>query len=452
MEGFSDLLPMAKVLVIGAGVMGLAAAWQSLRDGHQVDLIEAAPEPGGMAAHFDFDGDSIERFYHFVCKTDFPTFELLRELGLEDRLRWRPTSMGFYTDGRLHPWGNPVALLRLPNAPLLSKLRYGLLAFVSTRRNSWAELENVSAKDWIIRWCGEDAYRRFWKTLLEFKFYEHADNISAAWIWTRIRRIGRSRSSIMQEELGYIDGGSQTLIDALVQAIEQQGGRIHLGSPVQFVTTKDNGVTGAETTSRHFAADHVISTSPTPYVADMIPDLPEDWKARYRSIQNIGVICVIFKLRRPVTEHFWVNVCIPDLTIPGVVELTNLRKEIGSSIVYIPYYMPTTNEKFFWPDEHLVAEGFGCLLRLNPNLAASDILATRVARLRHGQPVCEPGFASKIPPVQTPIRGLQVADTCFYYPEDRGIAESVRLGRSMARNIPRPAHAAAPTPHVESAV
>ncbi len=452
MEGFSDLLPMAKVLVIGAGVMGLAAAWQSLRDGHQVDLIEAAPEPGGMAAHFDFDGDSIERFYHFVCKTDFPTFELLRELGLEDRLRWRPTSMGFYTDGRLHPWGNPVALLRLPNAPLLSKLRYGLLAFVSTRRNSWAELENVSAKDWIIRWCGEDAYRRFWKTLLEFKFYEHADNISAAWIWTRIRRIGRSRSSIMQEELGYIDGGSQTLIDALVQAIEQQGGRIHLGSPVQFVTTKDNGVTGAETTSRHFAADHVISTSPTPYVADMIPDLPEDWKARYRSIQNIGVICVIFKLRRPVTEHFWVNVCIPDLTIPGVVELTNLRKEIGSSIVYIPYYMPTTNEKFFWPDEHLVAEGFGCLLRLNPNLAASDILATRVARLRHGQPVCEPGFASKIPPVQTPIRGLQVADTCFYYPEDRGIAESVRLGRSMAHNIPRPAHAAAPTPHVESAV
>lgn len=432
--------------------MGLAAAWQSLRDGHQVDLIEAAPEPGGMAAHFDFDGDSIERFYHFVCKTDFPTFELLRELGLEDRLRWRPTSMGFYTDGRLHPWGNPVALLRLPNAPLLSKLRYGLLAFVSTRRNSWAELENVSAKDWIIRWCGEDAYRRFWKTLLEFKFYEHADNISAAWIWTRIRRIGRSRSSIMQEELGYIDGGSQTLIDALVQAIEQQGGRIHLGSPVQFVTTKDNGVTGAETTSRHFAADHVISTSPTPYVADMIPDLPEDWKARYRSIQNIGVICVIFKLRRPVTEHFWVNVCIPDLTIPGVVELTNLRKEIGSSIVYIPYYMPTTNEKFFWPDEHLVAEGFGCLLRLNPNLAASDILATRVARLRHGQPVCEPGFASKIPPVQTPIRGLQVADTCFYYPEDRGIAESVRLGRSMAHNIPRPAHAAAPTPHVESAV
>jgi hypothetical protein len=35
----------------------------------------------------------------------------------------------------------------------------------------------------------------------------------------------------------------------------------------------------------------------------------------------------------------------------------------------------------------------------------------------------------------TPIAGLQIADICFYYPEDRGIAESVRLGRDMARAI-----------------
>ena len=37
-----------------------------------------------------------------------------------------------------------------------------------------------------------------------------------------------------------------------------------------------------------------------------------------------------------------------------------------------------------------------------------------------------------IPPVQTPVSGLQVADTCFYYPEDRGISESVRYGKMMA--------------------
>jgi hypothetical protein len=73
-----------------------------------------------------------------------------------------------------------------------------------------------------------------------------------------------------------------------------------------------------------------------------------------------------------------------------------------------------------------------------------DIVATKVARIRHGQPICEPGFLAKIPPVQTPIAGLQIADTCFYYPEDRGIAESVRVGAAMAESITsgKPVHTA----------
>ncbi|MGC1922114.1 MAG: FAD-dependent oxidoreductase, partial [Acidobacteriaceae bacterium] len=54
---------MPKVVVIGAGVMGLAAAFQALLDGYEFDILEASTEPGGMAAHFDFGGISIERFY-----------------------------------------------------------------------------------------------------------------------------------------------------------------------------------------------------------------------------------------------------------------------------------------------------------------------------------------------------------------------------------------------------
>ena len=40
-----------------------------------------------------------------------------------------------------------------------------------------------------------------------------------------------------------------------------------------------------------------------------------------------------------------------------------------------------------------------------------------------------------LPPVETPIGGLQIADTCFYYPEDRGISESVRFGKMMAERV-----------------
>jgi protoporphyrinogen oxidase len=429
---------MARVVVVGAGAMGLAAAYQAAKNGHDVDLIEAAPEPGGMAGHFNFDGVSIERFYHFVCKTDYPTFELLKELGLEDAMQWRATSMGIVMGGRLHDWGDPLSLLRFPHLSFWQKLRYGLFALVSVRRNKWPAIENENARTWITRWCGEGVYRRLWKPLFDYKFYEYADNISALWIWTRIRRIGRSRKSMMQEELGYIDGGSITLVNALMKGIGQIGGRVRLGEPALEIAGDNGRVTGVRTAKAFYAADAVICTSPTPLVAALVPGLPDDWKQRYNAIHNIGVICVIFKLRRSVSPHFWVNVSESDIPIPGFIEFSNLRNTGSDIVVYVPYYMPVTHEKFSWPEDKLIGEAFNCLRRANPELTTADIRATKVARLRYGQPICEPNFATKIPPVQTPIAGLQIADTCYYYPEDRGIAESVRLGRQMAEAVENP--------------
>jgi protoporphyrinogen oxidase len=428
---------MSRLVVVGAGAMGLAAAYHALKAGHSVDVLEAASEPGGMAAHFDFDGLSIERFYHFVCKSDHATFELMQELGLGDRMRWRTTSMGYFIGGRLHPWGDPVSLLSFPDINVLSRLRYGLFAFVSTRRKRWDAIENESARSWITRWCGREVFDRLWKPLFDLKFYEYADDISAAWVWTRIKRVGRSRRSLFQEELGYIEGGTQTLVDALCDAIVARGGRIHTGCAVRKVTSNAGRVTGVDTSQRFFPADAVICTVPTPLVSQMVPDLPDESKAKYRAIRNIGVCCIVFKLKRSVTPHFWVNVSDPEIAIPGFIEFSNLRP-VGDTVVYVPYYMPVDHPKFRWPDQALHDEAFGYLQRVNPALSQGHILASRVARLRYAQPICEPGFAAKIPPLQTPLAGLQIADTCFYYPEDRGISESVRFGKIMADALARP--------------
>jgi protoporphyrinogen oxidase len=343
--------------------------------------------------------------------------------------------MGIFTGGRLYDWGNPVALLSFPEIGLLSRLRYALFAFVSVRRNRWDAIETESARSWITRWCGAEVYDRLWRPLLELKFFRHAEDISAAWIWTRIRRIGRSRKSLMQEELGYLDGGSQLLVDTLCSAIRTLGGELRTGSPVLTILADEGRVTGVSTPHGTLAADAVICTVPTPLVSAMIPALPEDWKARYRAIQNMGICCLVFKLRKKLSRHFWINISEPDVAIPGLIEFSNLRPVGGESVVYVPYYMPNDHPKFLWTDEALLSESFSYMNRINPSLTRDDIIASHVARLRYAQPVCEPGFASKIPPIQTPIAGLQVADTCFYYPEDRGVSESARLGREMAAHL-----------------
>jgi protoporphyrinogen oxidase len=427
---------MARIVVLGAGVMGLAAAYRALKLGHEVTVLEAAPEAGGMAAHFDLSGLSIERYYHFICKSDDPTFALLDELGLRDALRWRGTSMAYFMKGALHRWGDPVSLLRFPHLSLMEKLRYGALMFISTRRNSWPALEHTSARDWIERWCGTRVYKTLWKSLFDLKFFEFADPISASWIWTRVRRIGRSRRSLFQEELGYLQGGSETLVAALVAAIERLGGEIRLGVPARRVVVEGGRARGVLTDAGEIGADAVISTVPTPLVPRLVPDLPQDSIAAYQAIANIGVTCVVLKLKRSVTPHFWVNAVDPDLLLPGIIEFSNLRViDSGETVVYAPFYMPVTQARWSQPDEFFVEQAMACVRKLNPALGPEDLIASAVGRLTHAQPICPPGFAASLPPVKTPIAGLQIADTCFYYPEDRGVAESVRLGQDMARAV-----------------
>lgn len=421
-----------RIAVLGAGPMGLAVAYQLARDGHQPVVFEADDRVGGMTASFDFGGMPIERYYHFHCTSDHDFLTVLDELGLGARMRWTETRMGYWFGKRLQAWGNPIALLRFRGLGLMAKIRYGLHAFLCTRRNDWRPLDHVEASSWIRRWVGAEAYETLWRRLFDYKFYDYAGNLSAAWIWSRIRRIGRSRYSLMREKLGYLEGGSSTLLDALHADIQRHGGEVRLSSPVQRIVIEGARVRGVQVGGEHLAFDKVISTVPLPFVPRLAPDLPDTILAKFRALNNIAVVCVIAKLRRAVSANFWVNTNDPDMDIPGIVEYTNLRP-MDAHIVYVPFYMPGEHEHYGDSDDVFADKVRRYLCMINPQLGADDFIDVRVSRYRHAQPICEPGFLDRLPPRRLPVEGLWVADTSHYYPEDRGISESIGFGRAMAR-------------------
>ena len=139
------LIMSERIAVLGAGPMGLAVAYQLARDGHQPVVFEADDRVGGMTASFDFGGMPIERYYHFHCTSDHDFLTVLDELGLGERMRWTETRMGYWFGKRLQPWGNPIALLRFRGLGMMAKIRYGLHAFLCTRRNDWRPLDHVEA-------------------------------------------------------------------------------------------------------------------------------------------------------------------------------------------------------------------------------------------------------------------------------------------------------------------
>ncbi|CAB3666370.1 hypothetical protein LMG1873_00872 [Achromobacter piechaudii] len=414
--------------------MGLAVAYQLALDGHQPVVFEADDRVGGMTATFDFNGLDIERYYHFHCTSDTAFLQVLEELGMAEKMRWVETKMGYWYQNRLQPWGNPIALLKFKGLSLVAKVRYGLHAFLSVKRDDWKPLDRVEATGWIRRWVGAEAYEVLWRRLFDYKFYDYTDNLSAAWIWSRIRRIGRSRYSLFREKLGYLEGGSSTLLQGLANAIRNNGGQIRLKSPASKVVIEDGRVRGIMVGGEMEAFDKVVSTVPLPYVSRLMPDLPQSILDKFNNKKNIAVVCVIAKLKKPVTENFWLNINDPEMDIPGLVEYTNLRP-LGEHIVYVPFYMPGEHPKYSESDEAFISKVKRYLKKINPALSDSDFLDIRASRYRYAQPICEPGYMDGVPDAMLPVDGLWAADTSYYYPEDRGISESIGFGRNLAKRV-----------------
>jgi protoporphyrinogen oxidase len=423
-----------RIAIIGAGVMGLASALDLLEEGHQVTLFEAAPAPGGLAGSFDFGGVRCEKFYHFICGRDRVYFRWLRRLGIHHRLRWRRTRMAVHYAGRLHPFGDPLSLLRFSPLSPLSRIRYGLHVLFAKRQEDWAPLEHVTARDWLVSGSGEESYRVVWEPLLRQKFGAETDSISAAWIWSRIHRLASSRDRMFREWLGFLDGGSGVFIQALVEAVRAKGGMVNCRAPVERILMDGARVGGLAACGKEHAVEALISTVPLPLLARIGSELPPHYLSAALGLGNIGVRCLLLKLRAPFSPYFWINANDNALPLCGLVEYTNLNPADrfgGYHFVYSPLYLPSTDKEYGLSPDVVLQETLSSLVQMNPRFDPASIVDFRVFREPFAQPVCPVGFTSKLAPIRTPVANLVAADTTHLLPHDRSISDSLALAERL---------------------
>ncbi len=413
--------------------MGLAAALDLLEEGHEVEVFEAAERPGGLAGSFDFGSVRAEKFYHFLCGCDRVYLRWLRRLGLANRLRWRRTGMAVFRDERLHPFGDPLSLLRFSPLSPWSRLRYGLHVLSAKRRSEWRELENVSARDWLLEGAGEEAYRVVWEPLLRQKFADETKSLSAAWIWSRIHRLASSRNRLFQEWLGFLEGGTDAFVEALVAAISAKGGKLHCGSPIERLYIEGSRALGARASSRDHEADAFVSTMPLSFLLRVAPGLPPEYHAQAVALGNVGVRCIVMKMTRPLTPYFWINVN-DELPVCGLIEYTNLNPPASfesRTLVYSPLYVPATHPRYRASESEVLDETLESIARIVPEFDRGTVLDYRVFREPFAQPLCPVGFTSRLAPLRTPVANLVAADTTHLLPHDRSISDSLALAARL---------------------
>ena len=168
----------------------------------------------------------------------------------------------------------------------------------------------------------------------------------------------------------------------------------------------------------------------------MAPNLPPHYQERLEKIGFIGVVCVVLRLRHSVTENYWLNINDPRIPYNGFIEYTNLNPTMtgdGSSIVYVPFYMPTSHRRFSFSDEQHIRDAVASLAVVNRRASADWVIDAAVSRDPYAQVICDTGFRLRAPEHRTPVDGLYLIESSQLYPSDRTISGTLESGDERRR-------------------
>lgn len=437
-EGGAGARP--RVVVIGGGFTGLTAAWELAQRGAAVTVLEADAEVGGLAGTFEVNGEQLEKFYHHWFTNDRHVNELVRDLGAEGDVLYRPTRTGMYYANTFFKLSTPQDLLKFTPLPFHDRVRLGLLALRARRVANWMELENLTAAEWLKSLGGEQVYKVVWEPLLNGKFgADVAPEISAVWFWNKLKLRGGSRGKGGAEVLAYYKGGFAALAGRVADAVRALGGEIRLNTPATGLRVAQGRVTGVETAEGVIPADAVLATQPLPLFADMVaPHAPAGYVDSLQRIRYLANVCLVLELDRSLSETYWLNVNDPGFPYVAVIEHTNFEPPEtygGRRIVYLSKYLPESHPMFTMSDEELLRFSIPHLKRMFPQFDERWILGSHVWKARFSQPIVVKRYSELIPDVQTPIAGLSLATMAQVYPEDRGTNYAIREGREVGRRM-----------------
>jgi protoporphyrinogen oxidase len=418
-----------KVGVIGGGALGLAAAYRLAQAGQHVTLIEREAWLGGLATGFAVGPSSLEKFYHHIFRTDSTIIAFIRELGLERRLVWGQPNTSTLAHGRIVSLGGIPDLLKLPLLLPVDRARFVAgMAVLKAMPNENA-FRGWTAARWMPRLMGRRVYDVMWEPVLRGKFGARADQIAMSWLWSRVHE----RSL----RLGYLRGGFQQLYEAFGERIRGMGGRVSTGVSAQRIVSRDGLVEVHTDSGQVLEFDRLLVTLPTRLFEQLAPQLPSEFPRRFPGPEHYGAHVLILGLHRQLVPGvYWLNINDRDLPFLALVEHTNFLPPAdygGLHLVYLGNYAPMDHPLFAQSEDEVLATFLPAVARIRPDFDRAWLAQHWMFRAPYAQPIVTTGYLDKLPPHQTPLSGVFLANMAHVYPQDRGQNYSLRLGERMAR-------------------
>ena len=137
------------IIIVGAGMTGLVAGYRLSQKGYKVTIYEKSNDIGGLMGGFKIGNTNLEKTYHHIFKTDKYIVDLIKELSLDEKLKWYSEKTALFYDGKIYPFVGAIDLLKFKPLNLIDKLRLGLVKIWLENDNNWKRYKKTTADKWM---------------------------------------------------------------------------------------------------------------------------------------------------------------------------------------------------------------------------------------------------------------------------------------------------------------
>ena len=425
------------LVVIGGGITGLSIAYIAAKAGKKVTVLEAGSRFGGLLDTFEIGGTRLEKFYHHFFLHDKEMAWLLKELGLEDEVVFKQTTMGILRNGKIFEFDTGLDLLKFKPIGIIDKIRFGLTSVYLGQFCDWREYEHISALSWFQKWCGKSATAAIWEPLLRVKFGAHFDKVPLAWMIGRLKQRMNSRKS-GKEQLGYLAGSLGVLCDRLVEKLTKLNVDLRSNSPVEGLAIADNQITEVKTSTGSFRAEQVISTVPNGVLASLVQNTNPEFAARLNEVEYFGAVCAILEMKKPLSPVYWLNIADADYPFGGIIEQTNFIDSDSYNGIYVSYlsrYFTSDEPIAKMNDQQLETHLLDGVKRAFPDFSDSQLKRVHIFKTQTAATVCNLNFSSKVVEAKSTIDNLVVANMMHIYPDERSVNNSIRVAANVCSSL-----------------
>jgi protoporphyrinogen oxidase len=416
-----DTIERRRLVIIGGGPSGMAAALEAVRNGARPVVLERLDRVGGLARTLEHGGNRFDIGPHRFFTLNPEIKQLFIEICGDDLIRV-PRLTRIYYKGIFFNY--PLTPLNALFGLGLSASGAVLASYAGARlRRALKSAAPQSFEEWIIDRFGRRLYRTFFKTYTEKVWGIPCTRIGADWAEQRIKGLSltaairnalfRSKKKTIKtlvDEFMYPRLGAGQLYEKMRHIVSRDGGEVRTETIVTRVRRNAFRVVAVDCLGKDGSrssenADFYLSSAPlTELVTQLDPPAPPEVLAAAQSLRyrnHVGVNLVV-KGAAPFADN-WIYVHSPDVKMARISDYRNFSAGMAASAdshpMTVEYFCFPGDEIWTSTDAELVERAVAELSTMGIDAAPGG--DAFVVRSEKAYPVIERGFQEKIETIKS---------------------------------------------------